>query len=164
MFLSSNNNNLINWSNKTSSLFFLPHRLIPQLVRPKTNENNKKSGHRRTPSIIGPLANSLLSNGGMAKIAPAAPPPFADDAGNATIMGLMGVGAGEDTQLDIPIFKTEEGRYLATGTEYLIATQREAWLLIAPLPVCPSLPRSVCLCSSGRPSGERLDGSGEPTS
>lgn len=61
----------------------------------------------------------------MAKIVPATASEIAaieaprnDD--NATIMGLIGgVGTGEDNQqLDIPIFKTEEGRYLATGTEY----------------------------------------------
>lgn len=77
----------------------------------------KKSSHRRTPSIIGPPQHQqqpVNSNSEMAKIAPTA---FVENAveENPTIMGL--IGGGEDQQLDIPIFKTEEGRYLATGAE-----------------------------------------------
>lgn len=82
--------------------------------------DTKKSSHRRTPSIIGPPQQPVNSK--MAKIAPTAAGGIEDSAvaptgdENATIMGL--IGGDEGQQLDIPIFKTEEGRYLATGTEY----------------------------------------------
>lgn len=77
------------------------------------NGQQPKNSHRRTPSVIGPLAPATT----MAKIAPAADvaPTKTDE--TATIMGLIGgaTGTEDDQQLDIPMFKTEEGRYLATG-------------------------------------------------
>lgn len=93
----------------------------PQSVVQQQSTNQRKNSHRRTPSLIGPL-DKLKA--GMAKIVPAA---FASDApaaiaeSNSTVMELIGATAGgaeDDQQLDIPIFKTEEGQYLATGTEY----------------------------------------------
>lgn len=140
--------------------------MIFSLVAPQTtstpapNNNNKKSSHRRTTSVIGPLEKNVSSslNAGMAKIVPATASEIAaieaprnDD--NATIMGLIGgVGTGEDNQqLDIPIFKTEEGRYLATGTEYLMTAMEGNEFY------------SLHFLSFGRPTGERLDGSGQPT-
>lgn len=93
----------------------------PQSVVQQQSTNQRKNSHRRTPSLIGPL-DKLKA--GMAKIVPAA---FTSDApaaiaeSNSTVMELIGATAGggeDDQQLDIPIFKTEEGQYLATGTEY----------------------------------------------
>lgn len=93
-----------------------------QLEPTDNNNNRKKGGHRRTPSLIGPV--DLLKKG-MAKIAPAplvTAAPTVAEAGeqeHATVMDLIGNGPGVDNQqLDIPVFKTEEGRYLATGKAY----------------------------------------------
>lgn len=41
-----------------------------------------------------------------------------NDTDDAAVMGLIGEDDNQEQQLDIPIFKTEEGRYLATGAEY----------------------------------------------
>lgn len=61
----------------------------------------------------------------MAKITPAAvmeeKREAEDNGGTHTLMGLIGtngiVGDVLEQQLDIPIFKTEEGRYLAEGEQ-----------------------------------------------
>lgn len=60
------------------------------------------------PPAIESVAKEMAMNG------------IASDENDTTILGLIGGTAPADgeQQLDIPIFKTEEGRYLATGTEY----------------------------------------------
>lgn len=87
-------------------------------------EQQRKNSHRRTPSLLAGPLETLKA--GMAKIAPfassAEPEATADSA--ATIMGVIGgTGGGgpveeRNQQLHIPLFQTEEGQYLATGTEY----------------------------------------------
>lgn len=71
-------------------------------------QNKKKGNHNRTASVAGVVAKKVN-----AMLKPKGDDSTTDD---AAVMGL--IGEDDNQQLDIPIFRTEEGRYLATGAEY----------------------------------------------